>query len=104
MDNDLEKCFQTLPILEKLLEAYDPHFKKENDIFFTPQPMVSFILRSIHSILENKLDKTLGLAHPETRILDPAAGTSTFLITAAQLAIEEMTRKYGKEKSLVQAR
>jgi hypothetical protein len=51
MDNDLEKCFQTLPILEKLLEAYDPHFKKENDIFFTPQPMVSFILRSIHSIL-----------------------------------------------------
>ena len=73
-DNDLEKCFQTLPILEKLLEAYDPHIKKEKDIFFTPQPVVSFILRSIHSILQNKLDKSLGLAHPEVRILDPAAG------------------------------
>jgi hypothetical protein len=66
--------------------------------------MVSFILRSVHSLLKNKLDKTLGLAHPETRILDPAAGTSTFLITAAQLAVQEMTRKYGEEKSRLLAR
>ncbi len=94
---DLEKYFQILTTLEKYLGEFDPKIKRENDSFFTPLPVVSFITRSIHSILKKQLSIPMGLANHTVRILDPAAGTSTFLITAAYLALQEMTRKYGKK-------
>jgi len=100
----LDKYFQILPLVENFLNETDPQLKKGNGIFFTPYPVVSFIVRSIHEILKEKLDKPLGLADETVRILDPAAGTGVFLIAAARLAIDEMTRKYGKEKTHALAR
>ena len=92
----LDKYFQVLPLVENFLNETDPKLKKENGIFFTPYPVVSFIVRSIHIILKQKLGKPLGLADETVKILDPAAGTGVFLITAAWLAIDEMARK-GKK-------
>jgi hypothetical protein len=34
------------------LNETDPQLKKDNGIFFTPYPVVSFIVRSIHEILK----------------------------------------------------
>jgi type I restriction-modification system DNA methylase subunit len=95
----LDKYFQVLPLVENFLNETDPQLKKGNGIFFTPYPVVSFIVRSIHEILKEKLGKPLGLADQTVKILDPAAGTGVFLIAAARLAIDEMARKYGKEKA-----
>jgi predicted helicase len=86
----LEKYFQILPLVENFLNEADPQHKKGNGIFFTPYPIVSFIVRSIHEILKEKLGKPLGLADETVKILDPAAGTGVFLIAAARLAIDEM--------------
>lgn len=66
--------------------------------------MVSFIVRSIHEILKEKLGKPLGLADETVKILDPAADTGVFLIAAARLAIDEMARIFGNEKAQVFAR
>jgi predicted helicase len=95
----LDKYFQVLPLVENFLNETDPELKKDNGIFFTPYPVVSFIVRSIHSIFKEKLGKPLGLADETVKILDPAAGTGVFLIAAARLVIDGMTRKYGKEKA-----
>ena len=95
----LDKYFENLPLLEEFLKENDPQHKKDNGIFFTPLPVVSFIVRSINQILKEKLDKPLGLADETVKVLDPAAGTGVFLIAAARMAIHELTRKYGKEKA-----
>jgi predicted helicase len=100
----LDKYFQILPLVENFLNDTDPQLKKSNGIFFTPYPVVSFIVRSIHAILKTKLSKPLGLADETVKILDPAAGTGIFLITAARLIIDEMARKYGEGKAHTFAR
>jgi predicted helicase len=102
--NGLDEYFQILPVVESFLNETNPQLKKSNGIFFTPYPVVSFIVRSIHTILKKKLGKPLGLADEAVKILDPAAGTGIFLIAAARLAIDEMARKYGKEKAHTLAR
>jgi predicted helicase len=66
--------------------------------------VVSFIVRSIHEILKEKLGKPLGLADESVKILDPAAGTGVFLIAAARLAIDEMARICGTGKAQAFAR
>jgi predicted helicase len=100
----LDKYFQVLPLVENFLNETVPKLKKSNGIFFTPYPVVSFIVRSIHEILKEKLGKPLGLAAEKVKILDPAAGTGVFLIAAARLAIDEMARKYGNGKAQAFAR
>ena len=100
----IERYFQILPFIENFLNKTDPHIKKENGIFFTPSPVVSYIVDAIHTILKEKFDKPLGLADETVKILDPAAGTGIFLIAAARLAIDEMTRKYGRKKAHILAR
>jgi len=84
----LDRYFEVLPLVENFLNETDPQLKKKNGIFFTPYPAVSFIVRSIHEILKEKLGKPLGLADETVKILDPAAGTGVFMIAAARLAIE----------------
>jgi predicted helicase len=100
----LDKYFQVLPLVENFLNETDPIQKRQSGIFFTPYPVVSFIVRSIHEILKEKFGKSLGLADETVKILDPAAGTGVFLIAAAQMVINEMTRKYGEEKAHTFAR
>ncbi|NIM14729.1 MAG: N-6 DNA methylase, partial [Candidatus Aminicenantes bacterium] len=100
----LDKYFQVLPLVENFLNETDPQLKKDNGIFFTPYPVVSFIVRSIHEILKEKLGKPLGLADETVKILDPATGTGIFLVATARLAIDEMARKYGNEKAHTFAR
>lgn len=95
----LDKYYEVLPLVENFLKETDPKLKKKNGIFFTPYPVVSFIVRSIHEILKEKLSKPLGLADETVKILDPAAGTGVFLITAARLAIDEMARIFGNKKA-----
>ena len=73
---------------ETFLAAYDAALRKSRGVYYTPEPVVSFIVRSIDSILKTRFDFPLGLADnapdPETQkprlqILDPATGTGTFL-------------------------
>jgi len=102
--DELDKYFQILPLVENFLNETDPQLKKDNGIFFTPYPVVSFIVRSIHEILKDKLDHPLGLADETVKILDPAAGRDVFLIAAARQAIDEMARIFGNEKAYAFAR
>jgi len=48
-------------------------------VYYTPEPVVSYIARSIDYLLKSHFGKPQGLADPSVLILDPAVGTATFL-------------------------
>ena len=80
---------------EDFLRAYDPALREMRGVYYTPEPVVSYIVRSIHTLLQDSFSLTDGLADnctvpvelsdgtkhltPKVIILDPAAGTGTFL-------------------------
>ncbi len=64
---------------ETFLAAYDPRVRERRGIYYTPEPVVSFIVHSIDCILKTRFSRPQGLADPAVLIFDPAVGTATFL-------------------------
>ncbi len=75
---------------EDFLSDYDPEIRKKRGVYYTPEPVVSYIVRSVDKVLTKQFNLSDGLAHtgtvnlnekqlPKVQILDPAAGTGTFL-------------------------
>jgi hypothetical protein len=64
---------------ETFLAAYDQALRAARGVYYTPQPVVDFIVRGVDSLLQSQLGRAEGLANPDTLILDPATGTATFL-------------------------
>ncbi len=80
---------------EPFLAEYDPHERERRGVYYTPEPVVSYIVRSLHGILKEVFGRSEGFAATSVRVLDPAAGTCTFPAEAARLAVTEFTKKYG---------
>ncbi|MBN1921427.1 MAG: DUF559 domain-containing protein, partial [Anaerolineae bacterium] len=94
---------------ETFLAAYDPRLREARGVYYTPAPVVSFIVRSVDALLKSRFGLPMGLADtakvtvkntdPGLRVqgkekqvrrtkdvhrvlvLDPATGTATFLYT-----------------------
>lgn len=81
---------------ETFLKFYDPKERERRGVYYTPEPVVSYIVRSLHAILKEKFGKSDGLASEGVTLLDPAAGTMTFVAKAAQVAVDEFVSKYGE--------
>jgi hypothetical protein len=64
---------------ETFLKEYDQKIREMRGVYYTPEPVVSYIVRSIDHLLKTRFNKPLGLADDKTLILDPAVGTATFL-------------------------
>lgn len=92
---------------ETFLSEYDPKLRKARGVWYTPQPVVNFIVRAVDDILKTEFDLPNGLADKSktkikvnlqetdkrykeniktieqdihrVQILDPATGTGTFL-------------------------
>jgi len=81
---------------ETFLKYYDPKERERRGVYYTPEPVVSYIVRSLHAILKEKFGKPEGLASEGVTLLDPAAGTMTFVAKAAQVAVDEFVGTYGE--------
>jgi predicted helicase len=75
-----------LHFYETFLRCYDPDLRKRRGVFYTPLPVVSYIVRSVDHLLRHRLGRPLGLADAGVRLLDPAAGTMTFVAEACRWA------------------
>lgn len=64
---------------ETFLAAYNPHQRERRGVYYTPEPVVSYIIRSVDSLLHTHFTKPLGLADPRIVVVDPAVGTAAFL-------------------------
>ncbi|TFB08454.1 DNA methyltransferase [Candidatus Atribacteria bacterium MT.SAG.1] len=81
---------------ETFLSTYDPEIRERRGVYYTPEAVVGYIVRSIHSILKTHFGFSDGLASQEVKLLDPAGGTLTFPAAAINLAAKEFTTKYGE--------
>lgn len=83
---------------EDFLKEYDPKLRNERGVFYTPLPVVKYIVRSVDKILQEHFGLAEGLADraqvewkymeqgktskkqiDRVQVLDPAVGTGTFL-------------------------
>ena len=121
-NNEDQQKDPVIHFYEDFLAAYDNTQKKKRGVFYTPQPIVSYIVRSVHQHLQTDFGLEDGLAstvtwgelvlnHPELKIpqgispgspfiqiLDPATGTGTFLVEIIDLIFETMQIKWNKLK------
>lgn len=78
---------------EDFLNYYEPQRRKQLGVYYTPRPVVNFIVNSVHIILKEYFDKQLGLADDSVNVLDPAAGTGTFFWIAYLVVLNELKKQ-----------
>lgn len=84
-----------LHFYETFLSVYDPATREKRGVYYTPEPVVSFIVRSLHLLLKDKFNIFDGLAAKDVTLLDPAGGTLSFLAKAIEVAAEEIMNQIG---------
>lgn len=118
---------QTDPMLhfyEDFLYQYDPAAKKQCGVYYTPQPVVEFIVRAVDDILRTEFGLPMGLADTSkveveqeieqdhkhrkekkllhrVQVLDPATGTGTFLAETVRQIKRDLGGQLGAWKSYV---
>ncbi|MBI4296825.1 MAG: N-6 DNA methylase [Chloroflexi bacterium] len=78
---------------EDFLREYDKKLSKIRGVYYTPLPVVSYIVRSIDYLLKDRFKRPQGLADEQTYILDPATGTGTFLYAVINEIYESMAKQ-----------
>jgi predicted helicase len=87
---------------EDYLAKYDAKLKKSRGVYYTPPPIVNFIVRAIHDILKDSFGIPTGLAdHNRVTVLDFACGTGTFLVEVLEQIFEEIGPDSGKAGQIV---
>ena len=64
---------------EGFLNIYEKEQKKRRGVYYTPTPAVNFMVHAVSYILHEKFDCKDGFSNNQVSVLDPAAGTGTFL-------------------------
>lgn len=72
---------------ERFLEQYDAGERRKRGVYYTPPALVEYLIRATDSVLRTTFGLTSGLADELVTVLDPAVGTGTFLLGAAERAL-----------------
>ena len=112
---------------EDFLKAYDKKMRAKRGVFYTPRPVVQFIVRSVDEILKNEFGIEDGLAStitwgemmqrkpelklpkhctpdtPFVQVLDPATGTGTFIVEVIEHIHTHMLAKWRKQGLVTKA-
>ncbi len=120
----------TIHFYEDFLKEYDPVMRQKMGVYYTPLPVVKFIVRSVDQILKNDFGIEEGLAStqtishtvdtqpwrkkgerkdrltkeiivPRVQVLDPAVGTATFLNETIKHVYKEFVGQEGRWPSYV---
>jgi predicted helicase len=110
-------------LYEAFLKAYDPKLRQTRGVYYTPGPVVRFIVRSVDEVLRTELGLADGLAdtitwgelvasrpsatipdgvgpgEPFIKILDPATGTGAFLVEVIDLIYDRLRNNTWAGKS-----
>jgi predicted helicase len=79
---------------ETFLNKYDPATREKRGVYYTPKPVVKYIVNSVDEILIQYFNKT-GFADTTVKVLDPAGGTLTFLAEATKKALQTFVEHFG---------
>jgi len=89
---------------ETFLTAYDPHLRELRGVYYTPKPVVAYLVRSVDELLRTHFNLPDGLADtttveqngqtlPRMLLLDPAVGTGTFLYGVIEFIRQQFQRQ-----------
>lgn len=81
---------------ETFLATYDPKLRESRGVYYTPEPVVQFIVRAVDDLLKTRFGKPWGLADDSVKVLDPATGTGTFLYYVIQQIHNELVNQRGQ--------
>ena len=102
---------------ETFLAEYDAKLRKSRGVYYTPEPVVNFIVRAVDDILKTEFGLPQGLADTskieikveeqgtrkkvrkqvhKVQILDPAVGTGTFLTEV----VKQIYKKFENQKGI----
>ncbi len=98
IDNAEAKQKIVVELYDKFFRNAFPKMSERLGIVYTPVEIVDFILKSVDHLLRTEFGQTLG--SPGVHILDPFAGTGTFITRLFQsglLTKEELAKKYKTE-------
>ena len=86
---------------EPFLERFDPALRRELGVWYTPPEVVRYMVRRADAVLRDPdgLNLPDGLADPAAFVLDPAAGTGSYLIEAARVIYERRIAQ-GEEPAM----
>lgn len=91
---DEHRLFERDPFIyfyEDYLKAYDKEMRESRGVYYTPPPVVNFIVRAVDDILKDSFGIKDGLAdHKRVTVLDFACGTGTFLLEVFQRAFDNI--------------
>lgn len=73
------QCDPVVHFYEHFLHAYNPHQRAYLGVYATPEPVVSYMVRSVDHLLQQSFPEHTGLVDARTFILDPSVGTGSFL-------------------------
>ena len=103
---------------ELFLKEYDAEKRMQRGVFYTPRPVVSYIVRSVDELLRTEFGLVDGLADTTTwgemvqrrkdltipegispdqdfvQVLDPATGTGTFLVEVIDVIYDTLVKKW----------
>lgn len=93
-DEEEHRLFERDPFIyfyEDFLKAYDKETRKARGVYYTPPPIVNFIVRAVDDILKDTFGIDDGLAdHKRVTVLDFACGTGTFLLETFEKVFENI--------------
>lgn len=86
---------------EDFLKEYDPVLRKKMGAYYTPLPVVRFIVRAVDDILQKEFGLLDGLADTaklsdgrhRVQVLDPAVGTGTFISAVIRRVYERLKER-----------
>lgn len=84
---------------EDFLRQYDKTQRELRGVYYTPESVVSYIIRSIEEILVDTFNLKEGFINDRVTVLDFACGTGTFLLNVFKQALEK-ANIYG-DKSFI---
>ncbi|WP_338766756.1 type ISP restriction/modification enzyme [Bernardetia sp. ABR2-2B] len=106
---------------ETFLAEYDPKLRKSRGVWYTPKPVVNFIVRAVDDILKTEFNLSKGLTDSsktkikvsekgdlvekevhKVQILDPATGTGTFLAETVEHIYKQFQNQKGVWNSYVE--
>ncbi|EHU1054451.1 N-6 DNA methylase [Campylobacter lari] len=84
-----------LHFYETFLASYDPKLREVRGVYYTPAPVVIFIINAINEVLKQDFNHKKGLSEALDKnitLLDFATGTGTFLLEAFRKALESINK------------
>lgn len=115
---------------ETFLAEYDPELRKSRGVWYTPEPVVQFIVKAVDQLLKSEFGLPQGLADTaktkvmldtgkvdkrakkgvrlvehdvhRVQLLDPAAGTGTFLAEVVRVIATRMSNQRGTWSNYVE--